>query len=517
MKPVQKPADSPSVASNGAKIITDAGISNNDERHASELAPTGALYGVLHTIGVDVAYLLRVLGRFHDRVRRLAAQQARTYALLARTGQPFRREVLAGNRKFVARLQKQGCLIPAGVDDAVAILLDALTFPVWALNDCHDGVPAGTPSGAAARPPACEGADRRGRTPSGDVLPHIDLFGGIPADIHDNSMLMVGRRVYTRVLTSLRTCSVRGVRYNGHHVATMRHGGVRMVASAEMLADAFMRSVCPCWAALRQAVEAPTSVERPPRRRSSAMSGPSALVLDDGTLTSLAPRRALFLVLRAIGVDIPGLFRLLFRLHDRVLLLKERRAKICEIQALAGRSFYRKVSTAFQQFSARVTQQGHAVPDDAYYATGALFSALEVPVNHLTDRFEGGPTDEAACANDRTQARYAADRRRLAPHAATHRRIAPGAATGAIQQRYMPHVRRTLYQPIVRCLESYEGPALEFNGRRIVNMIDSEVAARGNADILTAAYVQTLFPLWGATTTPELVRKSRSRHRGSSR
>ena len=488
----------------------------DDKRHASEIAPTGDLHGVLRTIGVDVAYLLRVLGRFHDRVRRLAAQQARTHALLARTGRPFTTQILAGNRQFVARLQKQGCPVPADLEDAVAILLDVLKFPVWALNDCHDGAPAGTPSGAAARPLACEGADRRRRTPPGDILPHIDLLGDIPADIHYSSMLIAGRRVHTRVLTSLRTCSGRGVRYNGHHVATMRHGEVRMRASADMLADIFMRSVCPCWDALRQAIEVTASVEGPSRRRSRAMSGPSALVLDDGTLTSLAPRRALFPVLRAIGVDIPRLFRLLFRSRDRVLLLKERRARIYEMQAVPGRRFLIRVEAAFRQFRARVTQQGHAVPNDVYDAMSALFCALEVPVNHLTDRFDGSPTDEAAYANDRTQARYAADRRRLAPYAATHRRIAPGATTGAIQQRFMPHVRRTVYREILKCLESYVGPALEYDGRRIVNMIDSEIGAHGSADVLTAAFVQTIFPHWGLTSTPEVVRKSRSSHRRSS-
>ena len=96
-------------------------------------------------------------------------------------------------------------------------------------------------------------------------------------------------------------------------------------------------------------------------------------------------------------------------------------------------------------------------------------------MNHLTDRLEGGPTDAAALAHDRTQANYAAERRRLATHAAIQHRIAPGAATGAVQQRFMPLVRRTVYREVVKCLESYEGPALEFEGRRIVNMIDSEV------------------------------------------
>ena len=247
------------------------------------------------------------------------------------------------------------------------------------------------------------------------------------------------------------------------------------------------------------------------------MSGLSALVLDDGTLTSFAPRRTLFPVLRAIGVNIPHLTHVLVRSRDLVLLLKERRAHIYEIQAVAGRRFLRRVERAFRRFKVRLAQQGLKVPEDVYDAIYTLFVALEIPVNHLTDRLEGGPTDEAACANDRTQARYSAERRRRKRYAAIHRRIAPGAATGAVQQRFMPLVRRTVYREVVKCLESYEGPALEFEGRRIVNMIDGEVAAPASADVLTAAFVQTLFPLWGVTTTPEVVRKSRSHHRPSSR
>ena len=342
-------------------------------------------------------------------------------AACVRTGRPFARQVLAADHRFVARLQKQSCPVPADVAEAVATLLDGLKTPGMALTDFV-------------------------------------------------------RSVYPRVNAARRTADV--------------------TASME-------------------AASTIASSVQPPRPR--IMSGPSALAFDDGALTSLARRRALFPVLQAIDVNIPRLNRVLFRLPDRVLLLKERRAHIYEIQAIAGRRFLRRVEAACQEFEDRLAQQGHEVPDDVYYAVCALFMALEVPVNRLTDRFEGGPTDEAACANDRTQARYAAERHRRKRYAAIHRRIATGAATGAIQQRFMPIVRRTVYREIVHCLKSYEGPALEFEGRRIVNMIDSEVAAPASADVLTAAFVQTLFPLWGVTTTPEVVRKSRSRHRPSSR
>ena len=528
MQPVQKLAEPHSVASNGANAINDARIINHDEEHGADLAPTDDLYGVLRTIGIDVADLLNALGRLHTRVRRLATRHAPSHALLARAGRPFRGKVLADNRQFIAKLEKQKCPLPAKVADAVTKLLDALKALAKVVTVCRDGISAGTPSGAVARPRGREGADRHRRTPTppGGGFPRIDL-GYLPVVIHDRSMWIVGRLVYTRILKSLSTCSSSSVRYNGRRVATKSQSEERRRAIADRLTIAFIRSVYPracathrtaSMTALMEAAPAIASAgERPSRWCHRAMSGPSALVFDDGALTSLARRRALFPVLQAIGVNIPRLTHLLFRSRERVLLLKERRARIYEMQAVAGRRFLRRVEAACRQFKACLAQQGLKVPEDVHDATSTLFDALEVPVNHLTDRFEGGPTDAAALAHDRTQANYAAERRRLAPHAAIQHRIAPGAATGAVQQRFMPIVRCTVHREIESCLKSYEGPALEFEGRRIVNMIDSEVAAPASADVLTAAFVQTLFPLWGATTTPEVVRKSRSYHRPSSR
>ena len=126
MQPVQKLAEPHSVASNGANAINDAHIINHNEEHGADLAPTDDLYGVLRTIGVDVADLLNALGRLHTRVRRLETRLAPSHAILARAGRPFRTEVLAGNRQFIAQLEKQKCPLPAGVVDAVTKLLDAL-------------------------------------------------------------------------------------------------------------------------------------------------------------------------------------------------------------------------------------------------------------------------------------------------------------------------------------------------------------------------------------------------------
>ena len=148
MQPVQKLAEPHSVASNGANAINDAHIINHDEEHGADLAPTDDLYGVLRTIGIDVADLLNALGRLHTRVRRLATRHAPSHALLARAGRPFRRKVLADNQQFIAKLEKQKCPLPAQVADAVTKLLDALKALAKVVTVCRDGISAGTPSGA---------------------------------------------------------------------------------------------------------------------------------------------------------------------------------------------------------------------------------------------------------------------------------------------------------------------------------------------------------------------------------
>ena len=212
-------------------------------------------------------------------------------------------------------------------------------------------------------------------------------------------------------------------------------------------------------------------------------------------------------------MDVAQLNDALWSEPGRALLLKERRAKTYEIQALAGRRFTNHVLAAYQRFESRLQKRGRTVPDRVYNAAFDLINTLEVPVNHLTDRLDGEPPEAVPRSRDRTSTRYAADRRSLEKPAIVHRRIAPGAATGAIQQRYMQHVRRMVHHTILTSLQSYEGPALEYDGRRIVNMVESEVGAPTSADVLTAAVVNAIFPLWGATTTPDVVRKSRRSRR----
>ena len=245
------------------------------------------------------------------------------------------------------------------------------------------------------------------------------------------------------------------------------------------------------------------------RRRPPAQSRPTPVVLDDGDSADLASQRELFRVLRAIDVDVKRLVRdlYLWQRQDRALLIKERRAHVYEMQAKAGRPLFRVLITGFERYANRLKAQGCPVPqrvDDAVYA---LLNGLEASVNAITDRMEGDPPS----SDDRTADRYAAERRRLPRSSDVHTRIAPGARLPAIQQRYMPGVYRIVHRRILAALEHYSGSPLTYGGRRIVNMFASDGAVASSADRLTAAFVQLVYPLWGASTTAERVRKARSR------
>ena len=261
----------------------------------------------------------------------------------------------------------------------------------------------------------------------------------------------------------------------------------------------------------REAVVVTTDGTRPVfvRRRPPAQSRPTPVVLDDGDSADLASQRELFRVLRAIDVDVKRLVRdlYLWQRPDRALLIKERRAHVYEMQAKAGRPLFRVLITGFERYANRLKAQGCPVPhrvDDAVYA---LLNGLEDSVNAITDRMEGDPPS----SDDRTADRYAAERRRLPRSSGVHTRIAPGARLPAIQQRYMPGVYRIVHRRILAALEHYSGSPLTYGGRRIVNMFASDGAVASSADRLTAAFVQLVYPLWGASTTAERVRKARSR------
>ena len=232
-------------------------------------------------------------------------------------------------------------------------------------------------------------------------------------------------------------------------------------------------------------------------------------MLDDGHPGDLARRRELFRVLRAIGVDVERLVRdlYLWQRQDRALLIKERRAHVYEMQAKAGRPLFRVLFTGFERYANRLKAQGYPVPPRVNNAVGELFDALEASVNAITDRMEGEPPS----SDDRTADRYAAERRRLPRSSGVHARIAPGARLPAIQQRYMPGVYRIVHRRILAALEKYPGSPLTYRGRRIVNVFESEAATAPSVDILTAAFVRVVYPLWGASTTAAIVRKARSR------
>ena len=178
-----------------------------------------------------------------------------------------------------------------------------------------------------------------------------------------------------------------------------------------------------------------------------------------------------------------------------------------EIQAKAGRPLFRVLITGFERYENRLKKKGCPVPqrvDDAVYA---LLNALEDSVNAITDRMEGDPPS----SDDRTAARYTAERRDLLPSSGVHTRIGPGARLTAIQQRYMPGVYRIVRRRILAALEHYSGSPLTYGGRRILNMLASDGAVASSADRLTEAFVQLVYPSWGASTTKEHVRKARSR------
>ena len=231
------------------------------------------------------------------------------------------------------------------------------------------------------------------------------------------------------------------------------------------------------------------------------------VVLDDGHLADHARQRELFCVLCAIDVDVNKLIRNLRQRPDRALLIKERRAHVYEMQAKAGRPLFNVLINKAQRYANRLKAQGCPVPhrvDDAVYA---LLNALEYSVNAITDRMEGDPPS----SNDRTAARYAAERRRLPRSSGVHARIAPGARLPAIQQRYMPGVYRAVHRRILAALEAYDGAPLTYRRRRIVRTWESEAATAPSVDRLTAAFVRLVYPLWGASTTATKVRTARSR------
>lgn len=136
----------------------------------------------------------------------------------------------------------------------------------------------------------------------------------------------------------------------------------------------------------------------------------------------------------------------------------------------------------------------------------SIVNVLEEPVNRLTDRLHGDPTHVGA--SDRTAERYARDRRALTRPGVAHHRIATGAQTGALQQRLMGAISLDVRQTILKALRTNEKRDLRFQGYSIPTGAANDAPLRGAANRLGAAFVQSVFPLWGATTTPDLMRKA---------
>ena len=237
-----------------------------------------------------------------------------------------------------------------------------------------------------------------------------------------------------------------------------------------------------------------------------------AVVLDDGPPSPLDEQRQLMAEVHRVGVQTRQLVTRLRREPGRGLLIRERRAAYYFQLARAGRPFSMAVDKAYQIYAARLEARSIEVPEDVYDAVFDLLSELEVPVNHLTDRLAS--SFDVPVGRDRTPERFAADRRALPQRGRLHARIAPGADLSAIQQRYMRTVRKVVYGTVLRALHTTARGVVHVVAGRQVPKTPADVSrVHAAADHIAAALVRSLYPTWGATTTPELVRKAVSRPR----
>lgn len=236
------------------------------------------------------------------------------------------------------------------------------------------------------------------------------------------------------------------------------------------------------------------------------------VVLDDGPPSPLLEQQRLFADVERIGVPVRKVINMLRREPGRGLLIRERRAVHHLRLASAGRPLSKAVERAFRVYGARLKVHDIPVPDAVYEAMSALLGALEVPVNHLTDRLEGSPG--IPIGRDRTPERYASDRRALQKRGRLHARIAPGANLSAIQQRYMRTVRKAVHEVVLAALLKGTRDAVHVVAGRAVPTSEADRSrVHAAADYVASAIVRTLYPTWGATTTPELVRKAVTRRR----
>lgn len=136
--------------------------------------------------------------------------------------------------------------------------------------------------------------------------------------------------------------------------------------------------------------------------------------------------------------------------------------------------------------------------------------ALSPPGTDLEDATHAALTEaESVCLTADTQspARYA----RLRAAEPDQSPIAEGASVAAIQQRYMPQVRR-LVADVIQTAISRQRSAYAQRGELFVVRVgartyhDHDDAAVHD---LSAQFIRAFFPTWGRDTTPEHIRKAR--------
>jgi len=197
----------------------------------------------------------------------------------------------------------------------------------------------------------------------------------------------------------------------------------------------------------------------------------------------------------------------LLRRPDRIAMIKERRAATREPMAAACFALSRKLTVLYRDMEKVFSHHGEVVPEGIADGFADVWSALDERIALVTDRLATDPPEPPDSPRNRTRARYAADRRRRDTDR-VHHTIADGARTEAIQQRFMPLMRRLVHREVLTALTQSEHTPIRFRGRLIPNRFEDAVHQRASADALTAAYVRSFFPLWGAKTTADVVRKS---------
>jgi hypothetical protein len=224
------------------------------------------------------------------------------------------------------------------------------------------------------------------------------------------------------------------------------------------------------------------SKTKTPSRRRNCRTVATAFVLDNTPAGNLDDQKAITRELRRLGVSVPRLLDTLEVLPARRLLIQEARSAALEGQRRPAATFVAALSRAFTTYDCQLARRG-GVPDRVALAYGELIEALSLPSNTLSDTPVNG---------------YASERRALNGR---QRRIKPGAPLGSVQRGFMPEVRVVVWRAIMKALGEHTGDV--FVGERYFDVDRHDTAAF----LLTARFVRAFFPTWGATTTPQLVRK----------